>query len=363
VVLFISVYMTTTVKASIPRYFVPIFYSINDLIKWIETTDAENFQSGRFRDCLTSLYEHNAILVPYFDNPDIFLTQIEVMPSFTEHGAFHDGQMTITFIYSTPFGQFFVFVSEVNPIRTEIYESEGIRGYAIALRGETHAIVSTINTTMFFRSSDTGELIEREVQYASFESFVDIPDHTGGYAMFIVDGFDVVVIYPCEERKTFFYELAFDIVPITPRPASTTPTLELPPSLAVSPSPQYINVRLAIGETIYHVNNHPHTMDVPPFIDPAYNRTMIPLRIVVEAFGKEVDWDKETRTVYIFTESGVSTIIIDEPLPNGMGVAVIVDDRTLVPLRYIAELIGATIYGEDSYRIIHLRYFIYSELT
>ena len=107
-------------------------------------------------------------------------------------------------------------------------------------------------------------------------------------------------------------------------------------------------MRFEIGNIIYTVNGVPYTNDVAPFIDPIYDRTMIPLRAVSEALGAEVIWLNETRTVVIITSARTHSIEIGVPLVGGMGTPVIRDNRTFVPLRYVAELLGAQTHWDSS---------------
>jgi len=102
-------------------------------------------------------------------------------------------------------------------------------------------------------------------------------------------------------------------------------------------------IRFQVGSMAHTVNGVPHANDVAPFIDTAYNRTMIPLRAVSEAMGAEVDWCPETRTAHIYTGNDVHQLTIGVPLPGDMGVPVIVQGRVLVPFRYVSEVLGATI--------------------
>ena len=58
-------------------------------------------------------------------------------------------------------------------------------------------------------------------------------------------------------------------------------------------------VSMRIDDKTYYVNNAPHTLDVPAQI--INDRTMVPARACAEAFGCEVDWNQETKTVIIIT--------------------------------------------------------------
>jgi len=87
--------------------------------------------------------------------------------------------------------------------------------------------------------------------------------------------------------------------------------------------------------------------DVAPVI--VNERTMLPARFVAEALGAKVLWDRNTRTVSIIGEKAIAiTIGSDTAYVNGVAVkldspAFIMDDRTYLPLRFIAENLGADV--------------------
>ena len=56
-------------------------------------------------------------------------------------------------------------------------------------------------------------------------------------------------------------------------------------------------IRLTIGDRVAYRNDRAFFLDAPPVI--ANNRTMVPLRFVVECLGAKVEWISETRTVNI----------------------------------------------------------------
>jgi len=89
------------------------------------------------------------------------------------------------------------------------------------------------------------------------------------------------------------------------------------------------------------------TGDVVPFI--VGDRTMVPLRSIAEALGAEVDWDEATNTVIMVLDGITIYLAVGVPLPGNMGTPVIVDERTFVPVRYISEAFGATVrWAEES---------------
>lgn len=72
-----------------------------------------------------------------------------------------------------------------------------------------------------------------------------------------------------------------------------------------------VNVSLAVDSDQLYVNSVAKTIDVPAQI--MNNRTMVPVRAVAEAFGCKVEWDNNTRTVVITTEEAVSDNNADTP--------------------------------------------------
>lgn len=100
------------------------------------------------------------------------------------------------------------------------------------------------------------------------------------------------------------------------------------------------------------VNGEEPKMDVQPVIE--HSRTLLAFRPLAEALGADVDYDKDTQTVTVI--KGDITIV----LTIGSGVAYIngkphtldvpaklVNGRTLVPLRFIAESLGLKVLWES----------------
>jgi len=82
-------------------------------------------------------------------------------------------------------------------------------------------------------------------------------------------------------------------------------------------------------------------MDVAPLIQDG--RTLLPVRFISESLGADVNWDEATSEVTLTRNNQTLTFAIGE-MVSGMDVpAQIVNDRTVVPLRFIAEFFGATV--------------------
>ena len=104
--------------------------------------------------------------------------------------------------------------------------------------------------------------------------------------------------------------------------------------------------------------------DAKPYID-ENNRTMMPLRAVVEALGAEVTWDGATRTASV-TKNGITVkvtigskdiAIIKDGITtyNTMDTVAVLnaaEGRTYVPIRYVAEGLGAYVDYSDAFRVV-----------
>ncbi|MCL2372655.1 MAG: endo-1,4-beta-xylanase [Defluviitaleaceae bacterium] len=135
----------------------------------------------------------------------------------------------------------------------------------------------------------------------------------------------------------------FELAAATPQ--ATAPVAE--PDVAATPpivgTPPAAALTLQIGSLTFTRQGAQMTSDAAPFIDPETDRTMLPLRIVAEGLGAEVDWDGATRTVTILQGATTLNMVVDVPLAGDMGTPVIIDGRTFVPARYVAEMLGATV--------------------
>ena len=113
-------------------------------------------------------------------------------------------------------------------------------------------------------------------------------------------------------------------------------------------------MRLSIGSVVFTRMGEIVQNDVAPFIDPAYNRAMVPLRVIAEGMGASVTFDDNIRTVFIRKNGQEAHLTIDQPLSGGMGTPVIQNDRTFVPLRYVSEILGATVRWNEETRAVYI---------
>ena len=138
------------------------------------------------------------------------------------------------------------------------------------------------------------------------------------------------------------------------------------PPLAAAASSATV-VTLWIGNPVMSIGTTRRPIDTegttPVIVE---NRTLVPIRAVIEAFGGVVEWDSATRRVMVVLGSntldlwiGKSTASLngtDLPIDaaNPRVVAVVMSGRTMLPLRFVSESLGITVTWESSARMITL---------
>jgi alpha-tubulin suppressor-like RCC1 family protein len=89
--------------------------------------------------------------------------------------------------------------------------------------------------------------------------------------------------------------------------------------------------------------------------------TLVPLRAIFEALGAQVRWDLATRTVTATRGQTVVQLTINAPTAtkNGQAITlahppVLVDGYTMVPLRFVAEALGASVAWDGTARRVSI---------
>ncbi len=113
------------------------------------------------------------------------------------------------------------------------------------------------------------------------------------------------------------------------------------------------NALIGYGKTPIDASNP----NVAPLI--VNDRTMLPLRFVAEAFNAEVAWVGETKTAHISYNGTTTSVTVGEsyiyvdgaPIPIDAP-PVIIEERTMLPLRAIAEnALGKTLYWDAQRKV------------
>ena len=136
--------------------------------------------------------------------------------------------------------------------------------------------------------------------------------------------------------------------------AGTWPTTPSGISAVTSATPMRSTVLvLTIGSADMMIDGRMMTLDAPPVI--IESRTLVPIRPIAEALGAAVSWNPLTRTVTIAGQTADLSLVIGSGAAhvNGVSVAIdpananvvpiIVNGRTMLPVRFVVESLGATV--------------------
>lgn len=150
----------------------------------------------------------------------------------------------------------------------------------------------------------------------------------------------------------------------TPTLTFTSPTFQ---SQTICEEPvTTIVIKLQIGKSSFTVNNETKTLDSPPVIK--NSRTLLPIRVIIESLGGTVSWDATERKVTVALKditiqlwigksqakiNGVTTLI---DLINTKVVPEIINSRTMLPLRFITENLGAEVIWDSTTQTVTITY-------
>lgn len=100
--------------------------------------------------------------------------------------------------------------------------------------------------------------------------------------------------------------------------------------------------------------------DAQPFID-AQSRTQVPLRFVSEALGAKVGWDSKSQKVTVKLDGKNVVLYIGKREYQVDGVtkkmdtgALLKQNRTFVPIRFVSEALGASVKWESVIRTVYI---------
>ncbi len=204
---------------------------------------------------------------------------------------------------------------------------------------------------------DMGEVREN---YVNISGAVDIPSTltvNGDPVPVNDDGSFVYTLLLDNVEKGFFL---IKIVATSPESGlSATRTV----TVVYNPKPKEIVLKLVINSNIALKDDQSITLDAPPFIDSKTSRTLVPLRFISEAFGADVQWDPLNKAVTVTLNGkvvklqiGNNQAMVDSQVVNLDQPPVIVDSRTFIPIRFISEAFGAEVQWNGDTKTVTIIY-------
>lgn len=113
-----------------------------------------------------------------------------------------------------------------------------------------------------------------------------------------------------------------------------------------------VNVLMTLDSEWAMINSEPFKLEQAPII--IGGRTMVPLRFITEALGLEITWEAQTRSVLIEKDRNLIRLFIDSHKAEVGGKTIVVEvpptilnGRTLVPVRFVSEVLGYTVGWES----------------
>ncbi len=122
-----------------------------------------------------------------------------------------------------------------------------------------------------------------------------------------------------------------------------------------------VEISFKVGDDTLLINGNEVTVEKPYVVEVENigGVTLVPLRVITEAFGAKVDWEDETRKIFLSYEDTEIELQIGNIIAkiNGreqelLTAPVISTDRTMVPLRFISENFGAEVSYDDATKAI-----------
>lgn len=112
-------------------------------------------------------------------------------------------------------------------------------------------------------------------------------------------------------------------------------------------------IKLQIGSRIVNVDNEAVIYDAVPVI--RNERTLVPIRIITEALGGKVDWNGATKEVTLSINDKEIKMAIGKTLEKYGVAPVIIDGRTFVPVRFVADELGAEVAWDEATKTVTIK--------
>lgn len=215
-------------------------------------------------------------------------------------------------------------------------------------------------------SNETGYVIERKADEGNYAKLVQVPANQTKYmdnsAVADITYFYRVKAVNGTKSSAYSNETACSVYTIPkinlPTPGSDT---DNPPAGA-----SQVSMLFTLGQNSYSVNGVTKTMDVSPVS--IGGRTLLPIRYAADPLGAETVWDGNESKVsvtlgatklilWIGSNTAVlngQNILID---PNNPGVKpLIINGRTMLPMRFVTEKLGCGVEWIPAYNQIKVIY-------
>lgn len=108
-----------------------------------------------------------------------------------------------------------------------------------------------------------------------------------------------------------------------------------------------IEIKFTVGDSTLKINDKDVTVETPYVVD---GTTLVPLRVITEAFGVDVSWNEETKGITLVYEDVIIKLNIDKTIAyinsqitQLLQAPQLTNGTTMVPLRFVTENFGADV--------------------
>ena len=100
------------------------------------------------------------------------------------------------------------------------------------------------------------------------------------------------------------------------------------------------------------------------------SRTLLPIRAIIEAIGGNIEWDEQQKKVTINVAQdtillwiGMKEMLVNNRFEINDVAPVIINDRTYIPLRFVAENVGCEVVWDGIAKSVTITYVYYPQIT
>jgi hypothetical protein len=258
-------------------------------------------------------------------------------------------------------------VDENGKFRYEAKLTEKLNTFEVIAKDKTGKIVKKIiNVEKPSENLQIAlDLPERfvEAKEASIKGKVskkNMTENSVNRAMWVfVNGVEAKVI-PDEKYLTFDFEATVPLAIGRNRIEINVRTAEgFAKKVVEIPNYKKFLIELQIDNDIATINGNQSKIDAKPYI--AYGRTYVPLRVVAEGFGAQVDWVPQTKGInvtlgekIISMQIGSNRAIVNNQVVSLDAPPEIKNGRTYIPIRFVSEALGAEVNWNQNTRKVSI---------
>jgi thiol-disulfide isomerase/thioredoxin len=235
-------------------------------------------------------------------------------------------------VYVASDGEYFIPSDLLSKIGVSVSVDEKIHHLSWNAKPATLSISASEKSNTFKISSNRKGLYNIEVDEDWLFCYPDMIDLNNSSEITV--GFNTALMTPGEEMKAN----------LTVRCEDTEVSIPVVHSIPTSLK----TIEVQIGSKNAFVDGEEFLLDNAPFI--YIDTTMVPFRFIGEAFGAEITWVPDTKTVIAMLGKTLVEIQINNPEGKINGIPtklvrppMIVEGRTFVPFRFIGEAFGADV--------------------